>query len=88
MKKHSKNEEMQEWITEICPQAINSMRDLLADPNTPVASKVQLISMILDRTLGKPATPLKVMTEAESVTEAEAKLMALVEEMQGERGKP
>ena len=84
MKTNKKTEEMQQWIEEICPQAINSMRDLLADPTTPVPSKVQLIGMILDRTLGKTETPLRVTTTNETMEEAEEKLAALVEEMTGE----
>ena len=83
MKTNKKTEEMQQWIEEICPQAINSMRDLLADPATPVPSKVQLIGMILDRAMGKAETPLRVTAEVENRTEAEAKLAELVKEMQG-----
>ena len=82
MKTNKKTEEMQQWIEEICPQAINSMRDLLADPTPPVPSKVQLIGMILDRTLGKTETPLRVTAGVESMEEAEEKLQQLVEEMQ------
>ena len=68
-------------IEEIGPQAVNSMRDLLTDPMTPVSSRVQLIGMILDRVLGKAETPLKVTTESESREEAEEMLQELVEEM-------
>ena len=82
MKTSKQAEEYQQWIAEICPQAINSMRDLLADPTTPVPSKVQLIGMILDRTLGKTETPLRVTAGVESMEEAEEKLQQLVEEMQ------
>ena len=57
------------------------MRDLLSDPTTPVSAKVQLIGMILDRTLGKTETPLRVTTTNETMEEAEEKLAALVEEM-------
>ena len=79
--KNKKTEEMQQWIEEICPQAINSMRDLLADPTTPVPSKVQLIGMILDRTLGKTETPLRVTAGVESMEEAEEQLAELVKEL-------
>ena len=92
MKKSKQAEEYQHWIAEICPQAINSMRDLLADPSTPVPSKIQLIGMILDRTLGKAETPLRVTTTNETLEEAEEKLAELVKEMTGEtslrRGDP
>ena len=92
MKKSKQAEEYQHWIAEICPQAINSMRDLLSDPTTPVSAKVQLIGMILDRTLGKAETPLRVTTTNETLEEAEEKLAELVKEMTGEtslrRGDP
>jgi len=82
MKKSSRREEINGWFLEICPQAISSLRDLIADPSTPVASKVQLIGMVLDRALGKAETPVKVTTSQESMEEAEARLMALVHEFQ------
>ena len=81
MKKNGQTEKMQQMIEEIGPQAVNSMRDLLTDPMTPVSSRVQLIGMILDRVLGKAETPLRVTAEAESTEEAEAMLQQLVEEM-------
>ena len=52
------------------------------DSTTPAASKVQLIAMVLDRTLGKTETPLRVTAGVESMEEAEEKLQQLVEEMQ------
>ena len=82
MKKNTRIEEINGWFLEICPQAISSLRDLIADPSTPVASKVQLSGMVLDRALGKTETPLKVTTSQESMEEAEARLMALVHEFQ------
>ena len=85
MKTNQKTEEMNEWIAEICPQAINKMRDLLNDPTAPVPSKVQLIGMILDRTLGKTETPLKVTNVNETMEEAEEQLEALVQELQNNK---
>ena len=82
MRRNKQQEQYQQWISETCPQAISSLRDLIADPSTPVASKVQLIGMVLDRALGKTETPLKVTTSPESMEEAEARLMALVHEFQ------
>ena len=82
MKKSDRIEEINRWFLEICPQAITSMRDLITDPSTPVASKVQLIGMVLDRALGKAETPIKVTTSQESMDEAEAQLMAMVHEFQ------
>ena len=82
MKTNSRVEEINRWFMDICPQAITSMRDLITDPSTPVASKVQLIGMVLDRALGKAETPIRVTTSQESMDEAEAQLMAMVHEFQ------
>ena len=68
-------------VVGICPEAIDHMRELLENPETPVPSKVQLIGMVLERTLGRPETPVRVTTEVEGVAEAEEKLQAFVEEM-------
>ena len=84
MRMNKQQEQYQQWISEICPQAINSMRDLLGDPNTPVNAKVTLIGMILDRTLGKAETPVRVTTEQDSIDSAEEQLMAIVNELNPE----
>ena len=81
MKRDEQKEQMHEMVAEICPKAIEKMRDMLENPSTPVPSKVQLIGMVLERTLGRPETPVRVTTEVEGVAEAEEKLQAFVEEM-------
>lgn len=86
MRRNKEHEQYRQWIAEICPQAISSMRDLLGDPNTPVNAKVTLIGMILDRTLGKAETPLRVMTDQDSIDSAEEQLTALVSEIGAELG--
>ena len=86
MKEKHNTEEMKEWFLDLCPEAIEAMRDMIGDPGTPVASRVMLIGMILDRALGKPETSVKVTTNTESFEEAEARLMALVEEIRIEEG--
>ena len=84
MKQNRQKEEIQRWFMEICPQAVSSIRDLIGDPSTPVPSKVQLISMVLDRALGKPETPLTVTSSQEIMSEAEERLMEIVHEIQAE----
>ena len=78
------NEQYQEEIRQICPHAIAAMREMLVNVDTPVSSKVQLISMILDRTLGKTETPLRVTAEPESIESAEAGLAMMIREIQEE----
>ena len=90
MRKNRQTEQMQQWLEELGPAAINNIQDLLSDPETPVNARVTLIGMILDRVLGKAETPLRVTAEAEGLEEAEAKLAALVADMTrglGEGGK-
>ena len=81
MKRDEQKEQMQEMVAGICPEAIDHMRELLENPETPVPSKVQLIGMVLERTLGRPETPVRVTTEVESVAEAEKMLEEFVQEM-------
>lgn len=84
MNRDSRIEEINKWFLEICPQAITSLRDMIADPSTPVASKVQLIGMVFDRVLGKAETPVKLTTTPECIENAEAELMAIIQGIRGD----
>ena len=84
MKQKSREDRIRDWFLEICPQAVISIRDLINDPSTPIASRVQLIGMVLDRALGKAETPLKVTTAVENMDMAEARLMEMIHEIQAE----
>ena len=84
MKEKSREDRIREWFLEICPQAVISIRDLISDPSTPIASRVQLIGMVLDRALGKAETPLKVTTTVENMETAEESLMKMIHEIQAE----
>ncbi len=83
--KKNRIDKINETLMEICPDAVNMLRDLIENPNTPVSSKVQLIGMILDRVLGKAETPLKVTTTAqENIEMAEARLQEIIQEIREE----
>ena len=84
MKQKSREDRIRDWFLEICPQAVISIRDLINDPSTPIASRVQLIGMVLDRALGKAETPLKVTTTVENMDMAEERLMEMIHEIQAE----
>ncbi len=84
MRRSKQQEQYQQWISDLCPQAINSMRDLLGKSDTPVNAKVTLIGMILDRTMGKAETPLRVTTDQDSISYAEEQLMAIAGEIGAE----
>ena len=84
MKKDSRAEEFRSQFLDMCPEMISKIHDMIADPNTPAASKVQLIGMVLDRGMGKAETPVTLTTNKEAIEEAEAELAAIVEEIQTE----
>lgn len=84
MKKDSKAEEFRSLFLDMCPEMISKIHDMIADPNTPAASKVQLIGMVLERGLGKAETPITLTTNKEAIEEAEAELAVIVDEIQTE----
>ena len=84
MKKDSRAEAFRSQFLDMCPEMISKIHDMIADPNTPAASKVQLIGMVLERGLGKAETPVTLTTNTEAIEEAEAELMAIAKEIQTE----
>ena len=84
MKKEDKAAECRRMFLDMCPEMIGKIHDLVSDPSTPAATKAQLIGMVLDRGMGKAETPIRLTTDAEAIENAEAELMAIVEEIQAE----
>ena len=54
MTKAEWNKTLQNRIRKLAPEAIETMSELMRDPNTPAPTKAQLIGFVLERTLGKP----------------------------------
>jgi hypothetical protein len=84
MKKENRVDELRGRFLDMCPEMISKIHDLVADPSTPAATKAQLIGMVLERGMGKPETPIRVATDKEAIDNAEAELMAIVQEIQTE----
>ena len=77
-------ENIQKMFADLCPEAVRKIDVLLHDDATPIAAQVQLIGMILDRTMGKAETPIKVTNVQENIEAAQEELMAIVCEIQEE----
>ena len=77
-------ENIQKMFADLCPEAVRKIDMLLHDDATPIAAQVQLIGMILDRTMGKAETPIKVTNVQENIEAAQEELMAIVCEIQEE----
>ena len=81
MKKDSRAEEFRSQFLDMCPEMISKIHDMMADPNIPAASKVQLIGIVLERGLGKAETPVTLTTNTEAIEAAEKELTAITEEI-------
>ena len=78
------NNKLNNKIRKLAPDAIDSMGDMLRDPNTPAPTKAQLIGFILERTLGKPDTTIHLTQTGQTVKESENRLIAIAEEIRAE----
>ena len=66
------------------PAALRNMRELLNNPSTPINTRVQLIDMILERTMGKPEETMRLLMEQED-REAAAERIAEIIRLAKER---
>ena len=80
------NEFMEQLIGDMGPQAVDSIRELLRNPTTPTSAKVQLINMILDRTMGKPEETMRMLTAQENVEAAEERIAEIIRQIKKDRG--
>ena len=75
------NKTLNNKIRKLAPDAIEAMGEMLRDPHTPAPTKAQLIGFILERTLGKPDTTIRLMNAGATVKESENRLIAIAEEV-------
>ena len=80
------NEFMEQLIGDLGPQAVDCIRELLINPATPINAKIQLIDIILERTMGKPEESLKIVTARENVEAAEERIAEIIRQIKAERG--
>ena len=86
-KKSQEEAEALEMIRVATPEAVGILLKLLkAEKGVSALTKVKIIEMMLDRTFGKPDTAVKVMTEQQSVEEAQAELEAIFGSIADEPG--
>ena len=80
------NEFMEQLIGDMGPQAVDSIREMLKNPTTPTNAKVQLIDIILERTMGKPEESLKIVTAKENVEAAEERIAEIIRQIKMGKG--
>ena len=80
------NDYMERLMGKMGGRALNSLRELLGNPSTPVSAKVQLINMILDRTMGKPEETMRMLTAQENVEAAEERIAEIIRQIKKDRG--
>ena len=72
------NEVMEKLMTGMGPAALRNMRELLNNPATPINTRVQLIDMILERTMGKPEETMRLLMEKENREAAEERMAEII----------
>ena len=72
------NEVMEKLMAGMGPAALRNMRELLNNPATPINTRVQLIDMILERTMGKPEETMRLLMEKENREAAEERMAEII----------
>jgi len=80
------NEYMERLMGKMCGRAVDSLRELLRNPSTPISAKVQLINMILDRTMGKPEETMRLLTAQENIEAAEERIAEIIRQIKMRKG--
>ena len=65
----------------MAPEALDVLREIMNSPDVNPSARVQAISLILDRGLGKPEENIKVQSVQESVEAAEERIEKIVTEI-------
>ena len=73
-------------IRGMAPLAVEKMRQILSDPKSSQYAKIQVISLILNRTYGKPEGVLKLEAEERTPEESGVSIQALVERIKMKKG--
>jgi F0F1-type ATP synthase delta subunit len=72
------NEVMEKLMAGMGPAALRNMRELLNNPATPTSARVQMIDMILERTMGKPEETMRLLMEKEDREAAEERMAEII----------
>ena len=84
MRKEDQNKALENKIRKLATDAIETMGELLRDPNTPAPTKAQVIGFVLERTLGKPDATIHLTTNTGRLQDSENRLIALAQEIREE----
>ena len=92
MKNEKKNaselkEQMNSEFLFMVPDALESLRDLMNDPSINPLARVQAISLILDRGLGKPEESIRIQDVANEEEEAKQRMAAIISRIQNDMKK-
>ncbi len=68
-------------------EAAEEMEKILRNPKAPIASKIQVIDIILNRTFGKPEAALKLETAQQSVQKSYERIQEMLASIE-EEGEP
>ena len=78
-KRSEEEKEVLEKIRDLAPKAVEMLSKIIApDSKASPYAKLQAIDIILNRTLGKPESSVKLTTAAQSVEASEARIAALI----------
>ena len=72
------NEVMEKLMAGMGPAALRNMRELLNNPAMPTNARVQMIDMILERTMGKPEETMRLLMEKEDREAAEERMAEII----------
>ena len=84
MTEREDSRKLNDRIWSLAEDAIETMGEIMRDPNTPPPTKAQVIGFILERTLGKPDTTIRLMNTGGSMKDSEERLIAIAEEIRAE----
>ena len=68
-------------IKSLAPMAAKKMKEILSNPKTSVYAKIQVITLILNRTYGLPESAIKVSGEQQTIETSIACIHALVQDL-------
>lgn len=76
---HEMKEKMNEGFLRMTPDALDALHDMMMDPNINPMARVQAISLILERGLGKPEESIRIQDNQADREAARKRLEAIAE---------
>ena len=76
---------MAEEYLNLLPDAMDTLRSILRDPDINPIARVQAVSLIMDRGLGKPEENIRIQHMEDNMDEAQERLEALFAKVRREK---